>query len=104
MKTENDMKAETQEETARRKIVTALDHISGNMERLHYAGKGVTGLKVRGPEYEFGDYLCIINAIGDDGLRVVAFHNATSLKDCLSGAGHRLRNGTLKWYEDKYQD
>ena len=103
MKTKEDQKQETREETARRKVVSAVEHLEGNMERIHTIGKGVTGFKIRGPEYEFGDYLCVINAVAEDGLRVVAFHNATSLKDCLAGAGHRLRNGSLKWYEDKYQ-
>lgn len=84
------------------KLASAVGHLSGSMERKPSTGVGVVGFKVRGPQYEHGDYLCVLQAVTDAGEAVVAFHNATSLEDALSGAGHRLRAGKLKWYEDQY--
>lgn len=59
----------------------------------------ITELRFRvGAGYDEG-VLCIVKA--QHGVeRLVAFHGADTLLECISGLSSRLANGSLKWKED----
>lgn len=62
----------------------------------------LTGMSFRGPQEPGGEILVVLRAIYHDGTKVVAFHSAYSLGDCVKGIADRLRNGSLKWKPDEY--
>ncbi len=47
-----------------------------------------------------GDVLVIVKAEGGSG-NEIAFHSGDRLDDACQGLASRLRNGSLKWREDK---
>ena len=49
---------------------------------------------------EEGDVLVVVKAEGSEGNQV-AFHSGDRVDDVVIGLANRLRNGSLKWREDK---
>ncbi len=52
---------------------------------------------------EEGDVLVVLKAEGSEGNQV-AFHSGDRVDDVIIGVAARLRNGSLKWREDKPYD
>ena len=62
----------------------------------------VTGMSIRGPQYEGGELLATVRGVDHEGAPVVAFHSATSLMELLSGVAARIANGSLAWKPDQF--
>lgn len=60
----------------------------------------LTEVRIRAPRYE-GDEVMVICKGEIDGYKVVGFHTADDPGTALKGALERVRNGQLKWREDK---
>ena len=84
------------------KLALAVDRVD---HKVHYdddAPLWLTGMRVKFPVNEGGEYLVVMR--GEEVDRgVVAFHAATSLREALRGAFERFMNGSLKWKTDEYR-
>ena len=99
---EKEARGESQD-LADRKVIRALRYLFASMEAASSGEGHVESFRVRGPQYDGGDYLVVLSATEVDGTPVVAFHGAATLQDGLTGAGNRVRNGSLKWHLDKWR-
>ena len=93
---------------------------SGLEERFQIIGAGVmrydhlfssswrgdvelSGLSLREPQRENGEFLVVLRGFAQDGTPMVAFHSSLSAPEALAGAAERMANGTLKWKIDGYR-
>jgi hypothetical protein len=101
-------KAEDQEERRRSRVDDQLVNGIKYLDRVMAYGRGsdvdIESLRVRAPRSQADDYLVVIRGIDAAGGRVVGFHGAPGLADALAGVCNRIRNGSLKWVKDKYND
>lgn len=65
-------------------------------------GMQVTGMGIRMPREERGEFLVTIRALDSEGAPFVAFHGASDLGEALTGLWNRLQNGTLRWKPDEW--
>jgi len=59
------------------------------------------GMTVKFPGMERPDYMVVVRAQTPEG-NVVAFHNAPSFLEAVSGMVARIENESVQWKEDKY--
>lgn len=76
-----------------------LDHITSTNWRGQVL---LTGLSMRCPLEERGEFLVVLKGEDSDGAPVVGFHGAFSASEALVGAVERMNNGTIKWRIDQY--
>lgn len=80
-------------------ILTIEDHIHDPREGQMHLNE--VRLTVR---YDsVGDVLAMLKR-SDGTVKEVAFHSADTISEVVSGIASRLRNGSLKWREDKPYD
>jgi len=60
----------------------------------------LTAIRIVLPGYRRMDYLVVVQG-EQDGRRVVAFHNAGTLRDAIVGVLDRLDNESLKFKEER---
>lgn len=62
----------------------------------------ITGLSVKAPQGEGGDFLITVRGLDEAGARVVSFHGSPDLLDALRGLQNRVANGSLRWRADDW--
>ncbi len=72
-------------------------------QRLEEDGVYVTGLSVRGQPGSGGESLVVLRADSEVGRRV-AFHSVDEDMTLWTSLANRMRNNSLKWKEDQYED
>jgi hypothetical protein len=75
--------------------------LSRIMERPSASGWVITGLSIRSPEFEHGEFLVTVRALDGDGQPVVGWHSSTTLADLLRGLNARLDGDRMKWKPDE---
>lgn len=84
------------------KVGTSLGHIDMVMQGYRDVSVELTGMSIRGPIAQGGEFLATLRGYDSDGMKVVAFHGAASLSEVFIGICARLGNGSLKWKEDQF--
>ena len=82
-------------------IASGVTNIEAYQQAIQEEKPTLTSFTVRcDPDDEKGVLLVLKGYIGSKWY--VAFHGDTTITMAMSGAGNRLRNGSLKWKEDDY--
>jgi hypothetical protein len=76
------------------------DHVCSAYWRGSYE---ITGLSLRAPQTEGGEFLVVVRGFDHEGAPVVGFHSALSAGEALAGAARRLADGTIKFKPDAYR-
>lgn len=79
----------------------ALHRIENTLGQLEDEDIFVLGMSLRAPNYEKAEWLAVLRADSPNG-RLVAFHNAPSYAELVSGVAERLTNRSIKWKADQY--
>jgi hypothetical protein len=85
-----------------KKAGMAMGDVDNAMQGYRNLVVEVTGLSIRGPVAQGGEFLCTVRGYDEEGMAVVAFHGAATLTEMFIGLSARLNNGSLKWREDQY--
>lgn len=82
-------------------LAHGLLHIETYQQDIQEERPTLTGLTIKcDPDDEEGVLIVLRGYLGSEAQ--VAFHRAGSVSEAVSGAGNRLRNGSLKWRLDEY--
>jgi hypothetical protein len=84
-------------------IGRALDEVGLAMSGYRSLAVDVTGVSIRAPQAQGGDFLLTVRGMAEDGAPVVAFHGSPDLGEAFRGLQNRLMNGSLKWRPDTYR-
>jgi hypothetical protein len=84
-------------------IGRALDDIGLAMSGYRSLSVDLTGVSIRAPQVQGGDFLLTLRGQDGDGAPVVAFHGSPDLGEAFRGLHNRLRNGSLKWRVDSFR-
>lgn len=66
-------------------------------------GTVLASMRVRIPSEDEGEYLIVLKA-RQEGRAVVGFHAADTFAEAVMGALNRLRNKSIKWRDDEYEN
>src|SRR3989304_2699533 len=84
-----------------RGVVEALARFEVVADRCFGRELVLKGMTVKFPGMERPDYMVVVRAQTPKG-NVVAFHNAPSFLEAVSGMVARIENESVQWKEDKY--
>jgi hypothetical protein len=70
-------------------------------DRMFEEDTEITGISIRMPTLDKGEYLMIVRA-REGNRQIVAFHSAPTLFELVAGTVQRLQNKSLKWKDDEY--
>jgi len=91
------------EEKRNLKTGSFVERLGRGFENPGTFGVELTGMSLRAPNGERGEYLAVVRALDDAGAPIVAFHSAMFLADLLVGLTERLNNGSMRWRDDEFR-
>lgn len=83
-------------------IGRAVDEVGLVISGYRSLAVAVSGLSIRSPQVQGGDYLLTVRGTDEGGAPVVAFHGSPDLGEAFRGLHNRLMNGSLRWRPDEY--